>query len=246
MTQQKIDANDFDIAAAIYWFANDYHGGQSSNLYSALSTSDYRPGPMHKSIKDDENETATQMYQELVNEFGGNKPEVDKSQWMGMSMNEKKPVNVGVEDESVQEDINYPSTGEYKGKVEKIKQTMDNLFNDEYYDVIDILFKLLVTREKGAGKIAALKEIVENYADHLDTNYSADGMEDANEDKDLKQLIYDLYDAGKKTMNAAKNSKLYDSDNKNKLIQVANMSRQMALEMGVSLGWGEAELPPYD
>ena len=31
---------------AIYWFANDYHGGQGSNLYSALSTSGFRPGPL--------------------------------------------------------------------------------------------------------------------------------------------------------------------------------------------------------
>jgi len=62
---------EFDIAAAIYWFASDYHGGQNSNLYSALSTSDYRPSPMHSSIEDDESETATQMYQELINTFGG-------------------------------------------------------------------------------------------------------------------------------------------------------------------------------
>jgi hypothetical protein len=37
-------ADEFDIEAAIYWFAADWHGGQWSNLYSALSTSPYRPG----------------------------------------------------------------------------------------------------------------------------------------------------------------------------------------------------------
>jgi len=98
----ETDANNFDVAAAIYWFANDYHGGQSSNLYSALSTSDYRPGPMHKSVEDDESETATMMYQELVNKFGGGaqeEPEADNSQWMGMSMNEK----------DMEESINYPA-----------------------------------------------------------------------------------------------------------------------------------------
>ena len=36
-------ADEFDIEAAIYWFANDWHGGQWSNLCSALSTSPYRP-----------------------------------------------------------------------------------------------------------------------------------------------------------------------------------------------------------
>ncbi len=39
-----VDAEPFDVEAAIYWFANDWHGGQWSNLYSALSTSPYRPG----------------------------------------------------------------------------------------------------------------------------------------------------------------------------------------------------------
>jgi hypothetical protein len=36
--------DDFDIEEAIYWFSADYHGGQWSNLYSALSTSEFRPG----------------------------------------------------------------------------------------------------------------------------------------------------------------------------------------------------------
>lgn len=40
----EIDA--FDIAEAIYWTSYEWHGGQWSNLYSALSTSDYRPGPI--------------------------------------------------------------------------------------------------------------------------------------------------------------------------------------------------------
>lgn len=40
------EASDFDREEAIYWFANDWHGGQWSNLYSALSTSPYRPGPI--------------------------------------------------------------------------------------------------------------------------------------------------------------------------------------------------------
>jgi hypothetical protein len=34
----------FDIEEAIYWFAAAYHGGQWTNLYAALSTSDYTPG----------------------------------------------------------------------------------------------------------------------------------------------------------------------------------------------------------
>lgn len=40
------ELDDFDSEEAIYWFASDWHSGQSSNLYSVLSTSEYRPGPM--------------------------------------------------------------------------------------------------------------------------------------------------------------------------------------------------------
>lgn len=38
------EADEIDIEGAIYWFANDWHGGQSSNLYSALSMSEFHPG----------------------------------------------------------------------------------------------------------------------------------------------------------------------------------------------------------
>jgi hypothetical protein len=44
-------ANEFDEIdreGAIYWFAADYHSGQWSNLYEALSTSPYSPGPIER------------------------------------------------------------------------------------------------------------------------------------------------------------------------------------------------------
>lgn len=34
----------FDYESAIYWFANDHHSGQWSNLYAALCASPYNPG----------------------------------------------------------------------------------------------------------------------------------------------------------------------------------------------------------
>jgi hypothetical protein len=45
LRQIDCEADEFDVEGAIYWFSSDWHGGQWSNLYSALSTSDYRPGP---------------------------------------------------------------------------------------------------------------------------------------------------------------------------------------------------------
>jgi hypothetical protein len=40
------EIDDFDIAEATYWFATNWHGGQWSNLYSALCTSLFQPGPI--------------------------------------------------------------------------------------------------------------------------------------------------------------------------------------------------------
>jgi len=44
LTSQGCD-DTFDREEAIYWFAYSWHGGQWSNLYSALSMSKYSPGP---------------------------------------------------------------------------------------------------------------------------------------------------------------------------------------------------------
>ena len=65
------EADEFDIEEAIYWFANDYHGGQSSNLYSALSTSEYRPGRM--SSGPEEGTMGEMIYSDLVDTFSSKK-----------------------------------------------------------------------------------------------------------------------------------------------------------------------------
>jgi len=62
---------DFDIESAIYWFASNYYNGQWSNLYSVLSTSQFKPGPSHRSIEDEESEIGNEMYNALANEYGG-------------------------------------------------------------------------------------------------------------------------------------------------------------------------------
>lgn len=42
--------DEFDVEEAIYWFANFWHGGQGSNLYSVLSTSPFTPGRMANNV----------------------------------------------------------------------------------------------------------------------------------------------------------------------------------------------------
>jgi len=93
-------------------------------------------------------------------------------------------------------------------------------------------------------KVGGMPLNEENYSDYLDTNYSADGMEDAAADQDTKEQAGRLYDLGLEVMKTVKIVPV-DTEMKNKLIQQANELRQLALKLGSSLGWGEAELPPY-
>ena len=65
---------EFDTEAAIYWFAYDYHGGQSSNLYSALSSSEYHPGPLCRDAAH-EGEFCAMLHEALETEFGGSRDE---------------------------------------------------------------------------------------------------------------------------------------------------------------------------
>lgn len=59
---------DFDIEAAIWWFAHDYHGGIGSPLYEVLSISQFKPSPLHRSVED-EGEVATMLYDLLVEKY---------------------------------------------------------------------------------------------------------------------------------------------------------------------------------
>jgi hypothetical protein len=62
------DGCEFDIEAAIYWFSSDYHGGQWSNLYAALSQSPYTPSPLAHGV-DHEGDIAVELYEMLEDEF---------------------------------------------------------------------------------------------------------------------------------------------------------------------------------
>lgn len=57
-----------DGEIAIYWFASEYHSGQSSNLYKALCTIDYNPGRMINNVLD-ENEIVCMIFNFLVEKY---------------------------------------------------------------------------------------------------------------------------------------------------------------------------------
>jgi len=75
-----------DAEVAIYWFANFYHGGQSSNLYSVLSTSRFSPGPIAKGPEPHSSEEM--MYEDLVLKFAPGTEEANKIQHKHNSLNE--------------------------------------------------------------------------------------------------------------------------------------------------------------
>ncbi len=52
------------------------------------------------------------------------------------------------EDESIMEAFVDDNPEEYMSMANKIKQTVDTLFNDGHYDVIDTLYRLLVDRKR--------------------------------------------------------------------------------------------------
>ena len=58
---------EFDREAAIYWFAAHYHGGQQTNLYSALSQSEFNPSPIARGPEP--NPTEESFYAELEDHF---------------------------------------------------------------------------------------------------------------------------------------------------------------------------------
>lgn len=67
---EDVNSSDFnfDMEAAIYWFSQDYHSGQWSDLYSIGSTSEYRPSPLAKGIES-EPETTQMLYQALEEKY---------------------------------------------------------------------------------------------------------------------------------------------------------------------------------
>jgi len=62
----------FDICAAYYWFASDYHSGQNSQFYkffARLNKLRYRPSLMETSI-DECSENAQEIYNKLIVKHG--------------------------------------------------------------------------------------------------------------------------------------------------------------------------------
>ena len=75
LRQQFGNEDPDSMEVAIYWFANEYHGGQWSNLYSVLSTSHFRPGPISRGPEPGSAEA--DMFHALEAEYGGKEHQHD-------------------------------------------------------------------------------------------------------------------------------------------------------------------------
>lgn len=56
---------EYEGEIAIYWFANYYHSGLWSNLYTTMCAVQYNPGRMINNIED-ENEIAIQIFNSIA------------------------------------------------------------------------------------------------------------------------------------------------------------------------------------
>ena len=66
MADGELSYWQFAREEAIYWFASHYYGGMWSNLYSALSRSPYRPGPLTRGPSDG---LSQELYDMLVDQY---------------------------------------------------------------------------------------------------------------------------------------------------------------------------------
>jgi hypothetical protein len=57
-----------DVHVALYWLLSNYHGGQNSPEYAALSASPYSPGPMENGPRGE----AKMIYKELISAYKAN------------------------------------------------------------------------------------------------------------------------------------------------------------------------------
>lgn len=61
---------EWALAAALYWISADWHGGMGDPLYLG-QCGEFRPGPSHRSVHDEEDWLAASLYEDLESLFEG-------------------------------------------------------------------------------------------------------------------------------------------------------------------------------
>lgn len=139
--------DDFSAEEAIYWYAYNNHGGQHSNLYSALSTSEYKPSRLMKNIDDSDDEISLAMYNTLVDNFGGEEMGLDSGEigYDDIDESDSLPSNYGA-------DFNYDD--EHLDGVEDPTEKLFDVFLryvKDYNEANDIFTQFL---DNGASSLS--------------------------------------------------------------------------------------------
>lgn len=140
--------DDFSAEEAIYWFAYDYHGGQNSNLYSVLSTSEFKPSRLHSGIENTDDELSKYMYDSLVDYYEGAKVEENQ---IKEDINEKEIIPLN--DDLIEPFFNNPKYNWVKrlNSSEFNKIYLYNNGRNEYLIVLiynHILYNTSITKEE--------------------------------------------------------------------------------------------------
>ncbi len=89
--------DSFSAEEAMYWYAYNHHGGQNSNLYSVLSTSEYKPSRLYNNIEDSGDEMSLAMYNTLVSNFGGEEIDMQGDNYDDEDYNSELNENIEME-----------------------------------------------------------------------------------------------------------------------------------------------------
>jgi hypothetical protein len=122
---QRLHGSEFDefaAEAALYWYGYGYHGGQSSDLYSILSTSEYKPSRLANGIED-EDETAQMYYDDIVSQFEGGMQESVKPKTQKIKLSEVREL---VKSMLKENQINEISSDTFNSAIDKSKQRGTN------------------------------------------------------------------------------------------------------------------------
>ena len=247
---------------AIYWFANFYHGGQSSHLYSALSTSRFHPGPIAKGPEPHSSEEM--MYEDLILKYAPGTEEAIDIQRKHNSLNENK-VNEAVSaknQEKIEKWIREMGTRKTAYKLINIMvQNRTGMSIEDMADTatlasgIDSVEHLLVKGEFEQALRAALEAAKEFFDEEAGEGiFEGDEADEGNDmwagsDDDLKAHGFsgEMKKYNKVLHPKQKSKKFFSGTNKpKKTVQDFDWPRiKQSIDKGTLKEWGESEQVIY-
>lgn len=144
----------------------DGHGFGSSDMTAALKSfldgmgyqTDYVDGRLTRLDKPEMNEEDEWIQKAVDPEHKGYCTPMTKDTCTPRRKALAKRFKAGIEDESIMEAFVGDDPEEYRGMVERLKASMDKLFQEEHFDVIDTLYRLIVERKRPLANAPQIAE----------------------------------------------------------------------------------------